>query len=62
MYFIPRHIIGFYEGEEKPKGLTRLSNIGLQRYLSNDKTDLDFSCLFSGKHDPNFSRLLTHLF
>jgi len=57
------NIIGFfYEDGNKPKGLTRLSDIGLQRYLSNDKTDLNFSCLFFRKHDPNFSRRLTHLF
>lgn len=36
----------FYEGKEKPKRLTGLYRIGLQRYLSNDKTDLNFSCLF----------------
>jgi len=52
----------FYEDGNKPKGLTRLSYIGLQKYLSNDKTDLNFSCLFFRKHDPNFSRRLTHLF
>lgn len=48
MNFIQRRVsLGFfYEGEEKPKRLTGLPRIGIQKYLSNEKTDLNFSCFF----------------
>lgn len=67
VYFIQRDIVGVLRIKGKTKRIKerlrkRLSDIGLQRYLSNDKTYLDFSCVFHGKYDLNFSRLLTHLF